>query len=194
MDTKTYRAQLGLKADSEKGEFEAVFATLNVIDHDGDVTLPGAFGQQRVLIEPWNHDYSRPPVGKGVIQEKDDEAHVEGRFFLDTEAGREHYTVVKALEDMQEWSYTFRIVDAEPGVFEGENVRFLKRMDVLGVSPVTRGAGIGTRTTTIKNAKDDGVADTEGDTEGEAGGDDGKPSGVPPRVVFTEIEIELLEG
>jgi len=156
MKTKVYRAPVHIKADDgdgEKGEFAAVFATLNVVDHDEDVTLPGAFGSQRVLVEPWNHNYQQPPVGKGVITEEKDQAIVSGRFFLDTAAGREHYTVVKDLGDMQEWSYTFRILDAEPGMFDGAPVRLLKRLEVIGVSPVTEGAGIDTHTVAIKGAK-----------------------------------------
>lgn len=193
METKTYTAPIEFKAEGEEGEFKAVFATLNVIDHDMDVTLPGAFGEQRVLIEPWNHDYSRPPVGKGMVHEEEDEALVDGKFFLDTESGREHHAVVKNLADMQEWSYTFQVMDAEQGTFDGEQVRLLKKLDVVGVSPVTRGAGIGTRTTTIKRAKDasEGAGDTGDGDEGEAG--DGKPSGAPPRVLMAEIDIELVE-
>jgi hypothetical protein len=147
---KTYRARIGLKVAGEQGEFAAVFATMNVIDHDQDVTLPGAFGEQRVLIEPWNHNYLQPPVGKGAISEADNEALVNGKFFLSTVAGQEHYTVVKELEDLQEWSYSFYIEEAEPGVFNGQPVRFLKKLDVIGVGPVSRGAGIATHTTDIK--------------------------------------------
>lgn len=200
--TKTYQGRMQLKADGDgrPGEFQAVFATLNVIDHDGDVTLPGAFGEQRVLIEPWNHNYAAPPVGKGLIREEADEALVDGAFFLESGSGQEHYQVVKALGDMQEWSYTFRVKDADQGMFEGQPVWFLKKLDVIGVSPVTRGAGIGTRTTTIKGAGgagqaagDPGEGDTDDGDEGEAGADAGKPSGTPPEVVLAQIDIDLLE-
>ena len=153
METKTYRAPIEIKAGGEQGEFSAVFATLNVVDYDEDVTLPGAFGEQRVLVEQWNYNYQEPPVGKGMITEEGEQAIVNARFFLDTEAGREHYAVVKSLADMQEWSYTFRILEAEPGVFEGTTVRFLKRLEVIGVAPVTQGAGIATHTVAIKGAK-----------------------------------------
>lgn len=192
--TKAYRAPLQVKADSETGEVEAVFSTLNVIDHDGDVTLPGAFGEQRVVIEAWNHNLQAPPVGKGVIRETQSEAILEGAFFLGTASGKEHHQVVKALGDQQEWSYTFRILEADWGVFEGEEVRFLKRMEVAGVGPVTRGAGIGTRTVAVKSqdsaAGDGGGSDADGEDGGEA--DDGKPSGLPERDV--ELAINLLRA
>lgn len=178
MEKKTFTARLNFKEDGEKGEFEAVIATLNVKDHDNDVTLPGAFGKQAILIEPWNHNLQAPPVGKGVLYERDGEAVVEGRFFLQTESGREHYEVAKELGHDQEWSYTFEIVQAERGVFEGEDVRFLKALDVWGAGQVTRGAGINTRLTSIKEKKQDS---DEGHPAGgdEAGADeaDGKSDG-----------------
>lgn len=191
--TKTYQGRMQLKADGEPGEFSAVFATLNVIDKDGDVTLPGAFGEQKVLVEPWNHNYTAPPVGKGLIREVANEAVVDGKFFLDTAGGKEHYAVVKETGDMQEWSYTFKVLEADQGTFEGQPVWLLKKLDVIGVSPVTRGAGIGTRTTAVKSAGGAGGDDTDDGDEGEAGGDAGKPSGPPPEVVRTQIEIDLLE-
>jgi len=204
METKTYRAAVEFKGDGETGEFEAVFATLGVIDHDGDVTVPGAFGEQRVLVEPWNHNYQAPPVGKGVIQERGNEAIVVGHFFTDTAAGLEHYRVAKRLGDMQEWSYTFRVLDAEPGMVDGQPVRMLKRMDVAGVGQVTRGAGIGTRTMALKS-EGAGFSDEDvqrlkallsdaGDGEGEGPGPGPKPSGVPVRDVQARVNILRLEG
>ena len=211
MDKKTYRGRIEFKQDADKtGEFRAEFATLNVIDHDGDVTVPGAFQDgQETLIEAWNHNYGQLPVGKGVIHEDEDKAIVEGRFFLDTQGGLEHYKTVKALGSLQEWSYTFDIEEWSEGEFDGQDVRFLRRLDVWGVAPVQRGAGIDTRTTDIKAAKDSkdsggagdsgagdsgGAADSGGDgaggDEGEAG--DGKPSGRDPRDVQVQIDILTL--
>ena len=200
MAQKTYTGQIKFRKDAdETGEFRAEFATLNVIDHDGDVTVPGAFHDgQETLIEAWNHNYGQLPVGKGVIHEDGDKAIVEGRFFLDTQGGLEHYKTVKALGEMQEWSYTFDIEDSGHGEFDGEDVLFLRKLDVWGVAPVQRGAGIDTRTTDIKAAKDskdsgagDGASDGAGDGEGEAG--DGKPSGRSPRDVQVQIDILKVE-
>jgi hypothetical protein len=154
MNQKVFHAPIVLKADGVEGEFTAEFATLNVIDHDRDVTRPGAFHDgQETLIEPWNHNYGELPVGKGVIHEKDNKAVVEGKFFLDTQAGLDHYRVVKALGPLQEWSYTFEVEKASFGQFEDQDVQFLEGLDVWGVAPVTRGAGIDTRTTDIKGEK-----------------------------------------
>lgn len=149
MKRKIFTAPLELKQDGEPGEFRAVFATLNVMDLDEDVTPPGAFSEQPVIVEPWNHQWTLP-AGKGVVKADDKEAWIEGRFFLDTDVGQENYQTVKNLGDLAEWSYTFDILEADSGVFEGNQVRFLRRMDVVGVSPVSRGAGIDTRTVAIK--------------------------------------------
>lgn len=160
MERKIFRAPIELKENSdETGEFRAEFATLNVVDHDSDVTTPGAFTDgQETIIEAWNHNYGELPVGKGVVREVGNKAVIEGQFFLDTPSGMEHYKVVKALGPLAEWSYTFNILDSKLGTFETEDgdkvdVRFLQKLDVWGVSPVQRGAGIDTGTTWIKGAK-----------------------------------------
>lgn len=152
MAKKTFTAPLELKADGAEGEFKAVFSTFNVVDLDGDVTTPGAFEEQAAVVEPWNHGWTLP-AGKGQIKSDGKEAWIEGQFFLDTEVGKENYQTVKNLGSLAEWSYTFDIVDLGYGKFNDRDVRFLKKLDVVGVSPVTRGAGIDTRTASIKGQK-----------------------------------------
>lgn len=150
MANKTFRANLTVK-NAQSGQVEARFATLNVIDHDNDVALPGAFQEgQEVVIEPWNHAYSELPVGKGSIHTVGDDAVLRGSFFLETQAGQEHFDVLKNLP-FAEYSYTFNILKSHPGTHQGQAVRFLDKLDVWGVAPVTRGAGIGTQTLMLKN-------------------------------------------
>jgi hypothetical protein len=185
MNQKTFTSPLNIKAlgdgETETGEFEAVFATMNIKDWHGDVTLPGAFGDgQEVVIEGWNHDYSLP-VGKGRIIEDGNEAKLVGRFILETDGGKDHYRTVKELGGIAEWSYTFEILDAESGTMDGESVQYLKPLDVWGVAPVTRGAGKGTRTTMIKSQ--------DKTPEGEA--EKRKPSGM--EVIKLRIDILELE-
>lgn len=152
MQKKVFQSRIKLKGE-DSGNFSAVFSTLNVIDHDGDVTLPGAFSDgQKVRIAYWGHRWSDLPVGKGVIHADEKKAWVDGQFFLSTESGLQTYEVVKELEDLQEWSYGFEIIEQEYGKFEGKQVRFLKKLKVIEVSPVMQGAGIGTMTTAIKRA------------------------------------------
>lgn len=139
--------------DATKGQVEAVFATLGVVDSDGDVTVKGAFDDgAEVLISAYNHKswQDRLPVGKGTIHEVGDEAILKGEFFLTTEAGRETFETVKAVGGLQEWSYSLADVEQERGTKDGAQVNFLKRITVDEVSPVIKGAGVDTRTLAVK--------------------------------------------
>ncbi len=142
--------------DADKGEIVAVFATLGVIDSDGDVTVKGAFtADAPVVISAYGHTSWQgvKPVGKGVIREVGDEAILEGSFFLDTVEGRDTFTVVKELGGLglQEWSYGYDPVKFSFGEFEGQRVRFLEELKVHEVSPVLKGAGQGTRVVAAKS-------------------------------------------
>jgi HK97 family phage prohead protease len=195
MKQKVFTAALKLKEAGEgveEGEFSAVFSTLNVKDLHDDVTVPGAFTDgQEVVIEPWNHGWTLP-VGKAAIRADEKEAKVEGRFFLDTSGGLDHYRTVKNLGGLAQWSYTFDVLRADTGQHNGETVQFLRKLDVVGVGPVTRGAGIDTRTVGIKQADKEPPEKKEPDSgEGEAP-DQGKPSGVV-RVTRTRIDLIELE-
>lgn len=182
---KVYKASMEFKEGEDLGKFKAVFATLNVKDLDADVTIPGAFVEgQEVIIEPWNHGWELP-AGMGAIHADESKAWVDGEFFLETEAGRENYRTVKRLGKLAQWSYTFKIDKASRGEFEGESVQYLEKLDTIGVSPVTRGAGIDTRTESIKGEKGDPDPAAEG-AEGET--DTGKPSGA------YDAELAIIEA
>ncbi len=186
MERKIFRAPIELKADGPEGGFRAVFATLNVIDWHVDVTEPGAFKDgQEVIIEPWNHGWTLP-AGKGVIMSDDKKAWVDGRFFVDTEVGRETYRTVKNLESLAEWSYSFDIEESAQGEFDGQQVRFLRKLDVVGVGPVTRGAGIDTQTVMIKQ-KDQQQGEDEAPSTGS--GTEASKSSNPDAGLLTEIAV-----
>jgi HK97 family phage prohead protease len=143
------------------GEFQAVFSTLGVVDHDGDVTMPGAFTDgQKVRISYWGHRWQDLPVGRGEIHADEERAWVDGQFFLDTEAGKQTFLTVKNLGELQEWSYGFDILERSEGDLDGDKVWFLKRLDVHEVSPVMLGAGIDTGTVTIKSLRAALLGDT----------------------------------
>ena len=202
MKTKMFRAPMEFKAEGKPGEFTATFATLNVIDHDGDVTVPGAFKDgQAIPIAYWGHRWGDLPVGRGVVHADEEKAWVNGRFFLDTIGGLDTYRTVKNLEELQQWSYGFDIEESSMGQFEGQDVRFLEGLETHEVSPVLLGAGIGTQTTSIKGAKGEGpgAGDDAGDGDdgqSDAGTDAGDvaPSGPMPSVVMADIDIQVLEG
>lgn len=134
------------------GSFRATFSRLQAIDHDYDVTLPGAFERgQKVRIAQWGHAWNLPIIGTGVIDADESTAWVDGRFNLNMTAGRDTYESVKDAGELQEWSYGFDILESSDGDFEGQPVRYLKKLKVHEVSPVMLGAGIGTHTDSIKS-------------------------------------------
>jgi hypothetical protein len=62
--------------DLGDGIVEAVFATLNVVDLDGDIMVPGAIGNQDVIVSAYNHATWKGalPVAKGRVREVGNEA------------------------------------------------------------------------------------------------------------------------
>lgn len=151
MDSKSSRGVEIKNAD--KGEVSAVIATLNVVDKDGDVSTPDTFVDgQEVLISAYGHKSweGALPVGKGTIRVTPSEAILDGKFFLDTTAGKDTFQVVKQLGERQEWSYGFTTVTSSRGHFDGKDVQFLERVDVHEASPVLQGAGVNTRTLSVK--------------------------------------------
>jgi hypothetical protein len=141
-----------LKFDDTAGTVRALFAPFNVVDKQNDLTLPGAFGEQRVLIGGYGHGSwnGALPVGKGRIFDGSTGGEFEGHFFLNTRDGEETYKTVKHLGDLQEWSYSLPEIESEMRTIGGQTVRVLKRIRVNEVSPVLMGAGNGTRTLAIK--------------------------------------------
>lgn len=158
MEPDCHKSFEGLKVkDEDAGTVAAVFSTFNVIDSDGDVTLPGAFEDgAKVRISAYNHASwgQALPVGKGVITSDEKQAVMDGEFFLDTVAGKDTFTVVKLMEDLQEWSYGYDILErVEPDGLDEEfqgATQGLKKLKVHEVSPVILGAGVDTRTLEAK--------------------------------------------
>ena len=143
-----------LKED-KPGLFVARIATLNCIDSDSDVTVPGAFPDgKEILLSAYQHGSwgGGLPVGKALIHEVGNEVLIEGEFNLKTTGGRDTYETVKFAPSLQEWSYGFKVQSCDTNVeFEGQPVqRILKKLDVIEASPVLRGAGVNTAVLAIK--------------------------------------------
>jgi HK97 family phage prohead protease len=162
METKSLAVEM---KDADKGIVSARFATLGAKDHDGDITLPGAFGKQKVRVSAFGHTswMGSLPVGVGNIHEEAGAAIADLQFNLNTTTGRDHFETVKQLGDLGEWSYGFDIMEeAKPdeeqrqaGVF-----RVLKRLKVHEVSPVLLGAGVDTRTLAVKDRGEENSANS----------------------------------
>ena len=160
MKTKKFRLK---QIEDAAGEVNAVIATLNVKDHDGDVTLPGAFGEQEVPIVP-THNWGSVPLGKAKIREDGDDVVAEMRCNLDIEDGRKWYSALKFdFENgppKQEYSYGYDILESDRGTQDGEPVQLLKKLKVIEVSPVMLGAGKYTRTLEVKHKENPNGADS----------------------------------
>ena len=139
-------APIELKEDGDTRYIEAVFSLFETIDSDNDVTKANALrsgytGNKVPLV--WNHDWSKV-IGRGIIETDNQKAVFKG-YFLNTEAGKEAYETVKAMQDMQQFSYGFQVMKSEKGSHidsKGEEVpvRVLQDVKVWEVSPVLVGA------------------------------------------------------
>jgi hypothetical protein len=144
--------------NEEKGEIEAVIATLGVVDRDHDIITKDAIPDgSAVKLSDYGHSvaFGAAPVGMGKLRVKGNKVHFEGHYFMTTTRGREAFETAKALGGDQEWSFGFSVQGDElPGAEDRKKgaYRILTKLDSFEVSPVVRGAGIGTRTVLVKAA------------------------------------------
>lgn len=158
METEHKTIGATIKAAADDGSFEAIIATFDVVDSDGDVVERGAFGDLPASVLPV-HNQQHVPIGKARVEERGDSAVAVGLFNLDIQAGREWHSSLKfdlanLAPPVQQWSWGFRPTKAQPGSVEGVPVRRLIEVDLREISPVLRGASVGTGTLTAKG--DDG--------------------------------------
>lgn len=154
IERKTFRGEI--KQLDDEGSFEAVIATLNVVDSDGDIILPGAFQNAVISVLP-AHDSRSVPLGKAKMEDRDDKAIAVGQYNLDIPAAKDWHNALKFdLKNppvVQEWSFAFRILESSMETRDGEDIRILEKLDIMEVSPVLRGAGVDTGTLSAKNKK-----------------------------------------
>lgn len=152
---------LTIEKMDEAGVGLARIAQLSAIDSDGDTYAPGAFnwkegGGQWVQILP-AHDRRAMPLGKAWLYEEGDWALAKLHLNLNTQAGRDWNETLKfdlaQGTPVQEWSYGYKVLDADQQQRAGTYVQVLKRLDCDEISPVIRGAGVGTGTLAIKSAE-----------------------------------------
>ncbi len=147
------RKRIELKKLDDDGTGLAQIATLSAIDHDGDTYAKGAFGKQDVIILA-GHSWAGVPLGKGKVFEEGDHAFAKFKLNLESSAGKEWHSALKFdMEDgnpLTEWSYGFKVLESAEEVRDGKAVRVLEKLDVFEVSPVVKGAGVGTHTVAVK--------------------------------------------
>ncbi len=140
--------------DADAGEVEAVFATLKVIDADGDVIMPGAISEgSPIIVSSYGHKSWEGllPVGKGTIHEVADELVAKMSFFVDTTHGADTFKTVKGLGTDGEWSFSLQDVVSTKGEWNGSTANIITEIGrIKEVSPVFAGAGVNTRTLATK--------------------------------------------
>ncbi|MFE6848959.1 hypothetical protein [Streptomyces sp. NPDC057686] len=144
------------------GKVSIIVATLNQIDHDDDVALPGFFGQQVTTVVP-SHGHTHVPLGNAIVRETATEVIADIKFNLRVNAAIDWYEAIRYdFENppaLQEYSYAWSFSPGgyRYGELNGKRVRFLQPlsdgrpgMDLMEISPVLRGAGVGVRTLAVK--------------------------------------------
>ena len=153
MNLKYLSSQAQLKSEGdEAGQVSAVFSTFDVVDRDGDIVKRSALTNGENVPMVWAHRWDAI-IGKGTIHVNEDDARFDGAFFMDTTLGLDKFRTVKAMGDLQEWSWGFRVIDAEFRETDEEFTRIITKAEVFEVSPVLKGAGIGTFTQSIKSGQ-----------------------------------------
>lgn len=163
MDHKQFTP--GTVKEAAQGKALVVIATLGVRDKDGDVTLPGYFGEQTAVIQG-SHDWKMPSLGKAKVYERDNEALAELDFNLDSSGGKDWFGAIAfdlahpPAKQQYSYGFTIRPGGSVRGEHNGQEVRFLKPLPdgspgvvVHEVSPVLLGAGEGTRTLDAKGQR-----------------------------------------
>ena len=146
----------------DQGLLSVVFATMNVVDKDGDMSLPGFYGNQQVMMLP-AHDWSHVPIGKGTTREEGNEAIADIAMNMDLQAAKDWLSAIKFDlkhgTPIQEYSYGFKVLEggSRLGDHSGKNIRYLTPREdgtpgskIWEVSPVLVGAGEKTRTVMAK--------------------------------------------
>lgn len=154
MEREYKRVTAEIKELGEKGEGLIKFATLEVIDADQDVSRSGAFGKQTMQMVP-AHEWQQSPIGKAQIFEEGNDVLANIRLNLNNSHGKDWYESIKFDMEVfpppkQEYSYGYTPIKFSHGEFEGQQVRFLEQIEVHEISPVLKGAGVGTGTLLLK--------------------------------------------
>jgi len=155
---------VGFKDALDSGVVLAVFSRLNVVDKDGDKTLPGFLGKQTVAMLP-AHDWRHVCIGKGKTHESGNEGVAELKMNLEIPSAKDWHSAIKFdlanPPAIQEWSYGFTINPGGSANGDGkEYMRVLQPISEGGpgcriheVSPVLVGAGMDTMTLAAKGVK-----------------------------------------
>lgn len=136
-------SNLKLSSLNESGFFSGYASVFNVLDHDRDIILPGAFKnslhewqtKQNMPKMLWQHRADKPIGLWNRIEEDQVGLYVEGQLLLDIQGGKEAYTLLKngVVDGL---SIGFEIVTAQ----KRAGARAIERLNLYEISLVTFGA------------------------------------------------------
>lgn len=155
------------------GEFTGYASVFGNIDSYGDVVAPGAFtdtlaelkASGRVLPVLYGHDFTDPTSNIGEVLDATEDDHgllVRCRLDMDDEKAAKVYRLMKGRR-VNEMSFAFDVLDAEPGEVNGTPVNLLTRVKLYEVSVVPIGANPKAGVLSVK--ADDDTGDTTGDPD-----------------------------
>lgn len=169
LDFKASASAVG-SIDEAQGIVDCIVAVIGNRDSVKDIILPGAFDASLRRRKPravWGHDWNQP-IGKVLdiyeVRSTDPRLPQQLRekgfgglfarvqFNLQSERGREAFSMVTFFGADQEWSIGYKTLDA---VFDAaRDANLLKELELFEVSPVLHGANQLTMTLSVKDGKD----------------------------------------
>lgn len=147
--------------DTDSGTFSAYGNVIGVLDHAGDVTVKGAF-ENTIRNHKTNgtmpkflgqHQGRMMPLGI-ITDIKEDETglYFEGKFCLETQAGREAYALCK-MGAIDQFSIGYHTIKEHYDNIKGVN--YLQELDVKEISLVTFACNEESTLQSIKSLEDD---------------------------------------
>lgn len=138
METKHIKVPLEVKElhqEGNVGRFTGLGSVFDVIDQGGDVVMKGAFAdslKERMPVMLWQHDMAQPIGVFKMAEETAEGLLLEGEINLDTQKGKEAYSLLKqgAIKGLSIGYFTEDYEDKQ-------GVRYLKKLSLFEVSVVT---------------------------------------------------------
>ena len=140
--------------DSRLGQIQFVVATLDAVDKQGDVFLPGSVGRQDVLISQFQHAIwmGAVPIGKGVVYEQGGQVLCDAQLNMELSQAREVWSAIAFAPELIEASIGFQPTKYGWGERDGQRVCLFEKTHFWEASPVIVGAGVDTGVNHIKAA------------------------------------------
>lgn len=124
----------------ENGEVYGYGSVKNVIDNVGDVIIDGAYADLDMVLKEGffanAHDHAMP-IGYFTEMYEDEKGLFFRAKFHSNEIAQQYKTIIEerqAADKSITFSIGYRVLDAEPGVFEEKRCRYLKKISVKEIS------------------------------------------------------------